>query len=202
MKVSAERMENRRQQLLQAATKVFAKKGYHEARIADIAKEAGVAYGLVYHYFKNKEEILNSIFEDNWRIFLKSIDYIRENKTTFHERMESIARILFDSYAAAPETVAVIVVEVIRSAKALDRPRLEIFTEMYDKVGDIIKEGQESGDCRDDIDPNLAAGVFFGAIELVMTGIVMDLISKEEDKVEWAKTQVLDLFLHGVAKPA
>ena len=199
MKVSAERLENRRQQLLLAATKVFARKGYHESRIADIAKEAGVAYGLVYHYFKNKEEILNSIFEDNWRIFLASIDWVRDNKETFAERMEAIASILFRSYEASPETVSVILVEVIRSAKALDRPRLAIFQEMYDKVGKIIKEGQDSGDVRKDVDPNLAAGVFFGAIELVMTGIVMEIIANEQDKMEWSKKQVLDLFMRGVS---
>jgi len=198
MKVSAERLENRRQQLLLAATKVFARKGYHQSRIADIAKEAGVAYGLVYHYFKNKEEILNSIFEDNWRIFLASIDWVRDNKETFRDRMEAIANVLFRSYEASPETVSVIVVEVIRSAKALDRPRLEIFQEMYDKVGNIIREGQDSGDVRADVDPNLAAGIFFGAIELVMTGIVMELITDEEDKVEWSKKQVLDLFMRGI----
>ena len=80
MKVSAQRLENRRNQLLEAATIVFARKGFHDTRIADIAREAGVAYGLVYHYFKNKDEILGSLFEGNWGLFLQSIDYIRENK--------------------------------------------------------------------------------------------------------------------------
>ena len=198
MKVSAQRLENRRNQLLEAATVVFARKGFHDTRIADIAREAGVAYGLVYHYFKNKDEILGSLFEGNWGLFLQSIDYIRENKQGFRPKMDAIAGVLFDAYRAAPERVSVLIFEVVRSKKALDSPQLETFQEMYKKVGEIIVEGQSTGEVRKDIDPHLVACVFFGAIEIVLTGLVMGTIPEASKSLGTAQEQVLDLFVSGV----
>jgi len=82
---------DKRNRILDAATHVFARTGFHRARVSDIAQEAGIAYGLVYHYFSNKEEILNTIFEERWRGFLTAVDDIADSPRRSEEKLVAVA---------------------------------------------------------------------------------------------------------------
>jgi TetR/AcrR family fatty acid metabolism transcriptional regulator len=200
MRLRTEKLEDRRRQIRHAATKVFAKKGYHETRIADIAKEAGVAYGLVYHYFKNKEEILGSIFEDNWMFFVRAIQGLQaDEKATFAQRLDACVGLMIESYRIAPDVVKVLVVEIARSPLALDDGRMQGFRKGFLALADLIAEGQKHGSVRKNVDPTMAAFCLFGATETILTGIVLKVLPATQENLDRIRKQVAEIFLHGLA---
>lgn len=201
MRLRTEKLEDRRRQIRVAATKVFARKGYHETRIADIAREAGVAYGLVYHYFKNKEEILASIFEDNWTFFVRAIQGLQaDDKTAFTQRLDACVGLMIESYRVAPDVVKVLVVEIARSPMALDDGRMAGFRKGFLALADLIAEGQKQGHVRKGIDPTMAAFCLFGATETILTGIVLKILPATQESLDRIRKQVVDLFLNGMAR--
>ena len=207
MRLRTEKLEDRRRQLRVAATKVFARKGYHATRIADIAKEAGVAYGLVYHYFKNKEEILASIFEDNWLFFVRAVQSTRDGDATFAQRLEACVALMIESYRVAPDVVKVLVVEIARSPLALENNRMQGFRKGFLALADLIAEGQKNGAVRKNLDPTMAAFCIFGSMETILTGIVLGILQSSQPDLERIRKQVVELFLIGMqtgaeAKPA
>lgn len=200
VRLRTEKLEDRRRQIRHAATKVFAKKGYHETRIADIAREAGVAYGLVYHYFKNKEEILASIFEGNWMFFVRAIQGLQaDDKATFEQRLSACVGLMIESYRVAPDVVKVLVVEIARSPLALDDGRMAGFRKGFVALADLISEGQKAGHVRKSLDPTLAAFCLFGATETILTGIVLKILPPTQENLDRIRKQVVDLFLRGMA---
>ena len=108
---------DKRNLILDSAVRVFARLGYHGARISDIATEAGIAYGLVYHYFKNKEEILNTIFEDRWGGFREAVDGIAAGRGTTEDKLVSITALILGAHQIHPEWVKVFVLEILRSSR-------------------------------------------------------------------------------------
>ncbi len=199
MRLRSEKLEDRRRQIRMAATRVFARKGYHETRIADIANEAGVAYGLVYHYFKNKEEILSSIFEDNWTFFIRAIQEVGKGEGSFEKRLDAAIGLMIESYRIAPEVVSVLVVEIARSPMALDDARMQGFKKGFLALAELLSEGQKAGLVRKSIDPMLSAVCLFGALETILTGMVLKIIPSTSDGLDRVRKQVGDLFLHGFA---
>ena len=199
MRLRTEKLEDRRRQIRHAATKVFARKGYHATRIADIAKEAGVAYGLVYHYFKNKEEILASIFEDNWTFFVRAIEGLRVGESTFPERLDAVVGLMIESYRVAPDVVKVLVVEIARSPMALDDGRMAGFRKGFVALADLIAEGQKLGAVRKTVDPTMVAFCLFGATETILTGIVLKILPATQENLDRIRKQVSEIFLHGLA---
>ena len=199
MRLRSEKLEDRRRQIRVAATRVFARKGYHETRIADIAREAGVAYGLVYHYFKNKEEILASIFEDNWTFFVRAIQEMGKGEGNFAQRLDAAIGLMIESYRIAPEVVSVLVVEIARSPMALDDARMQGFKKGFLAIADLLAEGQKAGHVRKTLDPMLSAFCLFGAIETILTGMVLKIIPSTQDGLDRVRKQIADVFLHGFA---
>ena len=148
--------KEKRQLILDAATHVFAEKGYHGSRISDIAREAGIAYGLVYHYFKNKEEILNSIFGDQWTVFLEAVHQIASDSKATEQKLLAIAELILNAHRVRSDWVKVLVFEIQRSQRFAHPDRLRAVSELFRLVGQIFREGQESKALRQDIDPDLA----------------------------------------------
>src|ERR671915_101144 len=107
--------EEKRRLLLDAAVRVFARKGYHAARVGDIAKEAGVAYGLLYHYFRSKDEILETIFRETWGVMLATVRSVEDAGGPAREQVRRVASIVLRSYSRDPDLVRVLVREVTRS---------------------------------------------------------------------------------------
>ncbi len=124
---------DKRRQILDAAIRVFARQGFHSTRVADIADEAGVAYGLVYHYFKSKDEVLNELFSERWSLLLAAIEEADRSEATPRAKLEAVAGFIVDSYRHNPELMKVIIVEVTRAANSFgahppagDPPRLRL----------------------------------------------------------------------------
>ena len=190
----------KRRAILHAAVRVFAEKGYQGCRIADVARQAGVAYGLVYHYFQSKEALLESVFAEQWGLFIQSIRAIAEGPGTAPEQLASVCRFAIDVYKTAPAAVRVLLLEVARTPNALRAGSTrDTFETALGLVADVVRRGQVAGDLRRDVDPMLAAAALLGALELSLTGMVVGVIrGSGEDDVERAKTGVVDVVLGGL----
>jgi AcrR family transcriptional regulator len=189
---------DKRRQILDAAIRVFARQGFHSTRVSDIADEAGVAYGLVYHYFSSKEEVLNELFTERWSLLLAAIDEADRVGETPRAKLEAVAGFIVDSYRHDPELMKVIIVEVTRAANSFGQTHLPEIRRAYESIAKIVAEGQEEGAFRRDIDPDFASMSFYGAIEQLLSGWIFDLIPASEADFEQAKTLVVGTICDGL----
>jgi TetR/AcrR family fatty acid metabolism transcriptional regulator len=197
----------KRRAILHAAVRVFAEKGYQGCRIADVAKQAGVAYGLVYHYFRNKEELLESVFAEQWTIFIQAIRAIADGPGTAPEQLAAVCHFSIDVYRTAPAAVRVLLLEVARTPNSLRAGSTrQTFEAALGLVADIVRRGQGAGELRSDVDPGIAAAAMLGALELTLTGMIVGAIggadASGEEGVERAKRSVVELILGGLRPTA
>jgi TetR/AcrR family transcriptional regulator, fatty acid metabolism regulator protein len=174
--VAAERggaRDERRKQILKAAVQVFAEKGYHGCRISDVAERAGTAYGLVYHYFGNKEGLLASIFETNWSVFAKALEDVAEQESTTQDKVRQMVQFLLNAFEVNPLLVKVLVLEFGRSSRLgdpLDDPHVN---RVFSSVQRIFREGAEKGELSPGLDPRALTVVFLGALEAALASFVI-----------------------------
>lgn len=192
----------RREEILRAAIEVFSKKGYRGCRIADVAKEAGIAYGLVYHYFHNKDELLESVFQRGWSAFIDRLKGAVAEESTLDEQIHAIVRIAFESYKNEPRTVKVLILEVGRSPAGGHVNRGTAFGEVIALSSQLFRVAQQEGAVDPALDPRLCAAMLFGAIEMGLTVLVLGILDRtDEAVVNAAAHQVADSFLHGLSLP-
>jgi AcrR family transcriptional regulator len=189
---------DKRRQILDAAIRVFARQGFHSTRVADIADEAGVAYGLVYHYFKSKDEVLNELFSERWSLLLAAIEEADRGEAAPRAKLEAVAGFIVDSYRHDPELMKVIIVEVTRAANSFGRTHLPEIRRAYDSIAKIVAGGQQAGAFRDDIDPDFASMAFYGAIEQLLSGWIFDLIPGSDTDLDAARTLVTATICDGL----
>ena len=191
----------KRQLILDAAVKVFADKGYHGSRVSDIASEAGIAYGLVYHYFKNKEEILDTIFEEHWSSFLEAVEDIARTGASTEDKLLSVSALILNAYRVRESWVKVLVFEIQRSSRFAEPEQLKAVARMFRIVARILREGQERGELRPDIDPDVACFVFIGGLDIFLTSRVLRVEGgaprENEYYLQVART-VVEIFLRGI----
>jgi TetR/AcrR family fatty acid metabolism transcriptional regulator len=189
---------DKRRVILDAAVRVFARQGFHTCRVADIADDANVAYGLVYHYFSSKEEIMDTLFLERWDLMLGAIDEADSEEGAPREKLYAIAGFIIDSYRYDPELMKVIIVEVTRAANTFGRKHLAKIREAYTKIAEIVRRGQADGVFREEIDPPFAALAFYGLIEQVLTGWIFESAPIDERELERAKTLIVDTICRGL----
>jgi TetR/AcrR family fatty acid metabolism transcriptional regulator len=189
--------EDKRRLILDAAVRVFARKGYHTCRVGDIAEEAGVAHGLLYHYFRSKEELLETIFRETWRELLAAVQSVEETDETARERLAGIAKILLRSWRRDPDLVRVLVREVTRSSHLQER--IDEIDAAFSGLERIIARGQEEGEFRADLDPRMAAYVFYGALEEILTGWVLGQLEDGDEQITRAEETVVGVICGGLA---
>jgi TetR/AcrR family transcriptional regulator, fatty acid metabolism regulator protein len=190
-------MADRRQELLDAAVQVFARKGFRAARVGDIAEQAGVAHGLLYHYFRSKDEVLETIFRDTWQLLVAETERIQESGAPLPEQLRRFARIYLGSWLATPELIGVLVREIARSPQV---------GETVDEIGGVfralarmIEVARDRGEVRADCDSTLAAWAVYGALEEILTGWVLGQLPREEEDVERAIATVVAVASAGLA---
>jgi TetR/AcrR family transcriptional regulator, fatty acid metabolism regulator protein len=189
---------DKRRVILDAAVRVFARQGFHTCRVSDIADEARVAYGLVYHYFSSKEEILDTLFLDRWDVMLEAIAEADAERRSAREKLHAIAAFIVDSYRYDPELMKVIIVEVTRAANTFGRTHLAKIREAYQMIAEIVRRGQAEGVFREEIDPPFAALAFYGLIEQVLTAWIFESAPIDERELERAKTLIVDTICRGL----
>src|SRR3954453_5984552 len=189
---------DKRRQILDAAIRVFARQGFHSTRVSDIADEAGVAYGLVYHYFSSKDEVLNELFVERWSLLLAAIEEADRAGGTHRERLPQVAGFIVASYRHDPELMKVIIVEVTRAANSFGRTHLPEISRAYDSIAKIVAGGQASGEFRKDVDAEWASMWFYGAIEQLLSGWVFELIPDTDGDFAQARQMVVETICGGI----
>ena len=200
---SPEVAADRRKQILKAAVEVFAERGFHRTRVSDIARRAGVAYGLIYHYFSSKDDVLNCVFEENWGVFLKVVhELAADETTTASHKLIAISHLLIDALEVAPSIIQVIIQEISRSDRFVHPQKVKAFQDGFAVVHAIIEQGQAAGELDPALDPLVGAYLFFGALETVCTGVMLGAIRYDSPEASAAvKRTVEGILIRGMAPP-
>jgi TetR/AcrR family fatty acid metabolism transcriptional regulator len=192
------RTDEKRHKILQAAVKVFARKGYFATRVSEIAKGAGVADGTIYLYFRNKEDILVSLFDT---VMSEHIERGRTEVARIPgapERLRKIAEIHLQLLGDNRDLAIVFQVELRQSTKFMERFTGTWLHEYFELLQGVIEEGQKAGTIRPDIPRSLLAKAFFGALDEMVTSWIL---SRKSYDLSRLGAPVVDLFLQGAALP-
>ena len=189
-------MEKRRL-ILAAAVRVFARRGYHTSRVGDIAEEAGIAHGLLYHYFASKEEVLQTVFRENWSELLETFRRIEGSDESALAQLQGIAKVLLRSWRNDPDLVRVMVREVARSPQL--QSQVDEIREGFLVIQRVIERGQADGSFRPELDARLASWIVYGGLEELLTGWVLGQLPDGDEEVARAEQTVVDLVCGGLA---
>jgi AcrR family transcriptional regulator len=195
----SEAVEDKRRQLLDAAVRVFARKGFHASRVGDIAEEAGVAHGLLYHYFRSKDDVLEAVFHENWNMLQLRIASVEETDEPAADQLRHVAAIVLRTWLHLPDVVTVVIREFGRSPELAER--IGELAQPIEVIQRVIARGIERGEFRSDIDPQFAATVVYGSIDELLTGWVLGRLPSGEEDVATAEKTLLEVSLLGLRQP-
>lgn len=190
-----------RERILQAATEVFARRGFHGARVADIAELAGIAYGLVYHHFRNKDEILAAIFSERWSQYVRYVDEIATSEQTFNEQIGHLVHFWVETWRQDPHLMTVMINEISRSYEFIEAHDVGTVLVAFDAVERLIVRGQRRGEVRDDVDAKLVTYAAMGMAEMILTGYVIGTLRRDSrEAYSRDEAQLIALLTEGLAK--
>lgn len=182
-------------QIIDAAVIVIAENGYHQAQVSKIAKQAGVADGTIYLYFKNKEDILISVFEDKMAVFINRLQMIVQSNEAASEKLYKMIESHFNVQTDNKHLGIVTQLE-LRQSNIEVRVKINAILKGYlELIDDILQEGVETGEFRTDMDIRLARQCIFGTIDEVTTSWVMK--DQKFDLLALAP-KVYELLLNGI----
>ena len=182
--------------IIQAATKMFAKKGFFQAKVSEIAKEAQVADGTVYIYFDNKDDILISLFEEQMQRVLDNMVTRLSEQDGPVKKLEQFALTHLQLIEENKSMAEIIQVELRRSSKFMKEYKNEKFARYLDLIDDIIRDGQEKGVFKKSVIPGIAKRAFFGALDEMSRFWVLS--SRKEYDIKTAAKQISSYFLSGI----
>ncbi len=187
---------DKRRLILDAAVRVFGRQGFETSRMADVAREAGVAYGLVYHYFGSKDAVLQAVFREAWGRLLDAVALAERTGETAAEQLELVVRIVLRVWRDEPDLVRLLVREVTRSPHLSDE--LEEIGRAFASLERIVRRGQEEGAFRAGVDARLAAWMLYGALEEILTGWVLGQLPDDADAATAAERELVRTFVGGL----
>jgi AcrR family transcriptional regulator len=188
---------DKRRVILDAAVRVFARDGYHTSRVGDIAEEAGIAHGLLYHYFASKDEVLATIFRENWGELIGAFHRVEASGEPADEQLRGIAKTLLRSWRNDADLVRVLVREVARSPQL--QAQVDEVGEVFLTIQRVIERGQADGVFREDVDPRLASWIVYGGLEEILTGWVLGQLPDGDEEVARAERTIIDVVCSGLA---
>ena len=189
---------NREKVIIDAALKVFSTKGYASTRMADIAREANMSYGLVYHYFENKEKLFDAIMEDWWTGFYDELEMLKKSDMSTEEKLVEIICYLLKVYENKPNQISIFVTEVSRGfVYHADSKGKDKFNKLFSLCQDIMSEGQQNGFLRKDIQANYLTYLFLGSIDTFLSVLILG-----NEKITAASQKrftdgITNVFMHG-----
>ncbi len=186
--------------IVKAAIRTFAKRGYFNSRISDIVKEANIAHGLVYHYFSSKEEVLETIFRTAFEMVLDDMDRIdRENESPL-DKLRSMILYTFKGSERNPDLYKVLIMDVPRGKKFYEKRNQALYNRFYSRLSDFIKEGQEKGMIADKGPPILMSHILHGSVDAVIRQYEYNQEFKEQTaSFDDVVNQTIDLIFDGLA---
>ena len=193
------RSADKRERILKAAIKVFARKGFYAARVSEIAKAAGVADGTIYLYFRNKDDVLVSVFEDR---ITTLVNVLRETVATdapFEQRFRRVVELQLGLLEGQRDLAEVVTVNLRQSPKMLKQYALPLFTQYLEVIAGLIADGQQRGAVRADVNPKVIARSLWGALDGI--AVTWALGGGEPSHLNRAASQVSSFFLSGLLAP-
>src|SRR5688572_5266466 len=190
---------DKREAILKAATRVFARNGFFQSQVADVARAAGVAAGTVYLYFRSKDDLLVSLFERTMREAIAEGRAALDGVTDARERLTRIARLHLERLGRDRDLAVVFQVELRQSTKFMERFSSSYLRDYIGVIRDTMAAGQAAGQFRSDINATIAAKMFFGALDEMATNW---MLSRRRYSLTAQADVVVDLFINGVAAKA
>jgi len=184
--------------IIAAATKIFSQKGFFKAKVSEIAKEAGIADGTVYIYFKHKDDILISLFEEKMQEVLDNMKGQIDQETDPLKKIERFALVHLQLIEDHKDIAEIIQVELRQSSMFMKNYHNTKFLEYLNIISSIIQEGKEKGVIREDVMPGIAKRAFFGALDEMSRFWVLS--KKPKYDIQTASRQITNFFIHGIRK--
>jgi len=188
--------DDKPRRILDAAVRVFAAQGYDASRVGDIAREAGVAYGLVYHYYDSKEAVLEAVFSEAWGRLLAAVALAEATREDAAEQLEFVVKIVLRAWRDDPDLVRLLVREVTRNPHIQDE--LDEIGQAFASLERMVRRGQDDGTFRSGLDPRLASRMLYGALEEVLTGWVLGQLPDDAEAVGAAEREVTATMVGGL----
>ncbi len=188
--------QTKHKKILKAAVKVFAEKGFYNARVSEIAKEADVADGTIYLYFKNKDDILISLFEEEFGQIVENMRQELEKEKNPLQKIRKFAQVHLSILQKQQQLAEVLGVEVRQSSKFMKEYVNKPFIEYLNLIRAIVVEGQEKGLIRKDLTPGIMKRAFFGALDEMARYWVLS--TKKKHSINDAVWQISDVFIRGM----
>ena len=192
------RAPDQRERILKAALKVFAQNGFYATRVSEIAKAAGVADGTIYLYFKNKDDVLITIFEEGIGRLLTILREVAESDEPFENRVTRIIELQLGLLEEQRDLAEVITVNLRQSSRLLKQYAAPLFMQYIEVIAGVVREGQEAGSFRRDLNPRVVARSLFGAIDAIL--LTWALGEGDPPALRKAGTHCASLFLEGLRK--
>ena len=187
-----------RRRILDAAVRVFARRGFHTSRVGDIAEEAGVAHGLLYHYFASKDDVLKTIFVENWGQLVERFRALEATHEPADDKLVGFAKILLRTWRNDPDLVTVMVREVGRSPHLASQ--VDVIGQGFAVIERVIARGQAEGVFRKELDARLASWIVYGGLEEILTGWVLGRLPDGDEEVARAERTIVDVVLGGLGE--
>lgn len=187
---------DKRGRILDAAEEVFARRGFHGARVTDIARLAGVADGTIYLYFKSKDDLLVSLFEDRVERINAMLRVILDSEQRAQTRLERFINFYLGLAIKNPNLAEVIAIELRSSSKFMKEYKNVKFIEFLGLITQIIREGQAAGEIRNDCTPEVISRTLFGALDELLLGYLLS--RRRYYDAANASNQVFSVFWKGL----
>lgn len=186
----------KRERILKAAVKVFAKNGFYATRVSEIAKAAGVADGTIYLYFENKDDVLITIFEEGIQQLLAILRDVAASDEPFDRRVSRIIELQLGLLEEQRDLAEVITVNLRQSSTLLKQYATPLFMEYIDVIAGLVRDGQKQGAFRKDLNPRVVARGLFGALDAIL--LTWALGEADPASLRKAATHCASLFLEGL----
>lgn len=174
LKPSPNGRKDKQAAIFDAACRVIRQKGFHQARITDIAQDAGISYGLVYHYFKSKGHLFDIILAEWWGGLFAMMEECDQKHSRVEEKLEAIVGYFLDMYEKSPDLVHIFITEISRSSANLTPDRMKFFKSFMDRTEDIMARAQADNALRKDVKARYMTNIFLGAIETFVSTMVLE----------------------------
>jgi TetR/AcrR family fatty acid metabolism transcriptional regulator len=198
---SNEARKDKEAAIFDAACRVIREKGFHQARITDIAQEAGISYGLVYHYFKSKADLFDAILQEWWSGLFAMMDQWESESASVEEKLGGVVRYFLDQYERRPDLVHIFITEISRSLSNLTPARLQWFKVFMGRIESIIADAQAKNLLRTDVKARYLTYIFLGGMESFMSVMVFDNQPlRGRGQKQRIATALMEVFFNG-ARP-
>ncbi len=190
--------EGKRKNILESATRVFAKKGFSDTKIQDIANECGVAHGTIYLYFKSKDDLFMSIFQENLAELIAYIGSEIQKETSSKGKFKRMISLQLEIIESNPDLTKLILIEFPGTGKFLNNGNIDVLSNYIDLIGDLLDEGIKEGTFSTGIRTEIAATMIYAAMQGVATRWLLDGMSYSLKEIE---EQIANFLLKGLETP-